>query len=215
MSDKPGIRARFLLTRPSFTLDVDLALAVNGITVLQGESGCGKTTVLRCLAGLEKPNKGFLQVNGTTWQDDTIFLPTHKRSIGYVFQEDSLFEHLTVQRNILFGCKDKRHIPSDLMPLVQILGISPLLGRMPQELSGGERQRVAIARALAINPDILLMDEPLSSLDSNRKSEILPYIEQIRDSHKLPIVYVTHDRFEATRLATELIELHAGKVVSN
>lgn len=208
------IHARFLLNRPGFKLDVDLHFPGQGITVLQGSSGSGKTTVLRCLAGLEQADDAYLQVNGTVWQDERFFLPTYKRPIGYVFQEDSLFSHLTAQANLLFGCRDRKHISVDLRALIDILGIGHLLHRYPGELSGGERQRVAIARALAVKPDLLLMDEPLASLDSERKSEILPYLEQIRDLNRTPMIYVTHDATEAARLGSNLIVLQDGCVVS-
>lgn len=214
MHDKSSIQARFKIKRCGFSLDVDLNLPGRGITVLQGSSGSGKTTVLRCMAGLLRPDEGLLTVNGRIWQDSQLFLPTYKRPIGFVFQEDSLFEHLTAKENILLGCREMRHVPADLMPLIQILGINHLLQRYPAELSGGERQRVAIARALAVKPEVLLMDEPLSSLDTRRKAEILPYLEQIRDCNLMPIIYVTHDQTEAARLADCLIELQDGRVKS-
>ena len=213
MRDRDLIDARFKIERPGFTLDVDLCMPGGGITVFQGSSGSGKTTILRCMAGLEKPDEGFLKVKGNIWQDHHIFLPTHKRPIGYVFQEDSLFDHLTAKENILFGCRECSYVPKDLVPLIEILGINHLLHRHPNELSGGERQRVAIARALAVKPDILLMDEPLASLDSRRKAEILPYLEQIRDFNLMPIIYVTHDETEAARLANFVVKLDAGRVI--
>ena len=214
MHDKSSIQARFKIKRCGFSLDVDLSLPGRGITVLQGSSGSGKTTVLRCIAGLLRPDEGLLIVNGKIWQDSQLFLPTYQRPIGFVFQEDSLFEHLTAKENILLGCRERRRVPADLMPLIQILGINHLLQRYPAELSGGERQRVAIARALAVKPEVLLMDEPLSSLDTRRKAEILPYLEQIRDCNLMPIIYVTHDQTEAARLADCLIELQDGRVKS-
>jgi len=214
MSGSPTIHARFLLRRQGFDLDVDLHWPGRGITVLQGASGSGKTTVLRCLAGLERPDHGYLRVNDSVWQDQRFFMPAYQRPIGYVFQEDSLFAHLTAQANILFGCADRRQIPADLWPLLDTLGIRHLLQRYPAELSGGERQRVAIARALAVKPEILLMDEPLASLDAQRKAEILPYLEQIRDLNLMPIIYVTHDHAEATRLADFLVVLQEGRVRS-
>lgn len=208
------IHARFLLNRPCFKLDVDLRLPGQGITVFQGASGSGKTTVLRCMAGLVQPDQGYFRVRDNIWQDDRRFLPTYKRPMGYVFQEDSLFAHLTAQSNILFGCANRKSIPVNLLPLIEVLGIGHLLHRFPAELSGGERQRVAIARALAVQPEILLMDEPLSSLDSQRKGEILPYLEQIKDLNLMPIVYVTHDHIEAARLADCLVVLQDGSVVT-
>lgn len=214
MPVKETIHARFHLKRVGFRLDVDLKLPGRGISVLQGASGSGKTTVLRCMAGLEHPDQGFLQVNGRVWQDNQLFIPAYKRPIGYVFQEDSLFEHLTAKSNILIGCDQRREVPSTLMPLIEMLGLGHLLQRYPSALSGGERQRVAIARALVVEPEVLLMDEPLSSLDTQRKSEILPYLERIRNSNLMPIIYVTHDQTEAERLADCLIELQDGRVKS-
>lgn len=212
MHDKPPILARFQLNRSGFRLDVDLTLAGQGITVIQGPSGSGKTTLLRCIAGLEKTSTGFLQVNGTIWQDTTFNLPTHQRALGYVFQEDCLFEHLDAKNNILFGCKNRAEIPGELRPILQVLGIEHLLARKPAELSGGERQRIAIARALAVNPEILLMDEPLSALDVSRRNEILGLIEALQRLRSIPIIYVTHDPIEATRLADQLVCLSEGRL---
>lgn len=214
MHDEKIIQAQFFLNRPGFSLDVDLELPGAGITVIQGASGSGKTTILRCIAGLERPDKGSLRVNGNVWQNDKFSLPTYQRPIGYVFQEDSLFEHLSAQNNILFGCRQKGRISYELMPVIQMLGIGHLLERKPSELSGGERQRVSIARALAVKPEILLMDEPLSSLDGKRKSEVLPFLEHIRDFQRIPIIYVTHDQSEAIRLASHIVEINDGRVVS-
>ena len=213
MSDKSSIHATFLLKRENFTLDVNLQISGKGITVIQGASGSGKTTILRCIAGLETPDKGYLSVNGVVWQDGSMSLPPYQRPIGYVFQEDSLFDHLTAEKNILFGCKERSYIPADFVPVIDILGISHLLNRMPSELSGGERQRVALARALAVNPMLLLMDEPLSSLDKERKEEILPYLEKIRDMGEIPIIYVTHDPNEARRLSARCITMKSGCVI--
>ena len=214
MTDETMIDARFLLRRPDFCLDVAFKLPAQGLTVIQGASGSGKTTILRCMAGLEQADEGRLKVRGQCWQDASIMVPTYRRPIGFVFQEDSLFEHLTVQGNIVFGCHDRSRLPDTLLPLIETLGIAHLLHRRPAALSGGERQRVAIARAMAVTPTLLLMDEPLSSLDPERKAEILPYIEQIRDAHKTPILYVTHDAAEAARLATRLIRLEAGRIIA-
>ena len=207
------IEARFALKLGSFTLDVDLRLPA-GVSVLFGPSGCGKTTLLRCLAGLQRAPQGRLVVAGQVWQDERVFVPTHARAVGLVFQEASLFPHLTVQGNLDYGLRrtpaEQRRIA--LPEAVALLDIGALLARAPLSLSGGERQRVAIARALALSPRLLLMDEPLAALDTRRKAEILPYLERLQTALTIPIVYVTHAVAEATRLADHLVLLEAGRV---
>ena len=155
----------------AFNLEVDLTLPGSGITALFGESGSGKTTLLRCIAGLQACEEGFLSVDQQVWQSATHNLPTHKRPLGYVFQEASLFEHLTAQGNLNYAYKrsaDKNN-RALLSKVIDLMGIAPVLKRYPAQISGGERQRVAIARALLIAPKLLLMDEPLAALDSQRK----------------------------------------------
>ncbi len=210
-----GIHARFALTRPGFSLDVELQLPERGVTVLFGPSGCGKTTVLRCLAGLEKP-RGHLVVNGEVWQDAQTCQPVHRRPVGYVFQEASLFPHLSVKGNLQFGMKrspDAGRIPLD--HVIDLLGIRALLERRPHALSGGERQRVGIARALAVNPRLLLMDEPLAALDHARKQEILPYLDRLQQELAIPMVYVTHSPDEVARLASHLVVLEQGRALAS
>ncbi len=210
-----GIHARFALSWPGFALDVDLQLPGRGVIALFGPSGCGKTTLLRSLAGLEQP-RGHLVVNGEVWQDAHTWLPAHRRPLGYVFQEASLFPHLSVMGNLQFGIKrspDAGRIPLD--HVIDLLGIRPLLERRPQALSGGERQRVGIARALAVNPRLLLMDEPLAALDHARKQEILPYLDRLQQELAIPIVYVTHSPDEVARLASHLVVLERGHVVTS
>ena len=163
-----GIEACFHIDWPGFTLDVDLTLPKRGVTALFGHSGSGKTTLLRCIAGLERAPQGRLAVDGEIWQDDAHWLPTHRRPLGYVFQEASLFPHLSVLANLEFGlrriARNERRV--DLAHATELLGITHLLRRTPNNLSGGERQRVGIARALLTSPRLLLMDEPLAALDS-------------------------------------------------
>jgi molybdate transport system ATP-binding protein len=212
---EPAIEVCFRLDYAGFCLDVDLALAGRGITALFGPSGSGKTTLLRCIAGLARGAKGRLRVNGAVWQDDSahILVPTHRRSIGVVFQEPSLFQHLSVQKNLEFGLRRSRSAtPGEFDSVVDLLDIRALLGRMPAHLSGGERQRVAIGRALLVRPALLLMDEPLSSLDAPRKLEILPYLERLRDELDIPVLYVSHSIDEVARLADHLVLLESGKV---
>ncbi|WP_095108470.1 molybdenum ABC transporter ATP-binding protein [Pseudomonas sp. Irchel 3E20] len=213
------IHARLKVSYPDFSLDVDLQLPGRGITALYGHSGSGKTTCLRCIAGLEKAQQGFVQVNDEIWQDSANqrFVPPHKRALGYVFQEASLFTHLSVRANLAFGL---RRIPRaqrrvDMAQATQLLGIGHLLERHPQHLSGGERQRVGIARALLTSPRILLMDEPLAALDSQRKSEILPYLERLHDELDIPILYVSHSQDEVARLADHIVLLEQGKALAS
>lgn len=210
------LRIQVALKRTDFVLDVDLRLPAQGITAVFGTSGSGKTTLLRVLAGLEPQARGRISIQGEVWQDSAqdLFKPTHQRGLGYVFQEASLFEHLNVADNLKFGFKRtpvaQRRLGWD--QTVALLGISHLLERWPQQLSGGERQRVAIARALAASPRMLLMDEPLASLDAARKAEILPYLERLHSELAIPILYVSHAIDEVARLADHLVLLVNGKV---
>lgn len=214
------IDAHFTHCYDHFVLDVDLALPAKGVTVLYGQSGSGKTTLLRCLAGLVHAPGGVLSVDGDQWQGDEVFVPTHKRPIGYVFQEPSLFEHLTVEGNLSYAQKrvDLAGASGSVLSskeVIALLGIENLMQRKPNQLSGGEKQRVAIARALFSQPELLLMDEPLASLDTQRKREILPYLEKLRLELKIPIVYVTHSIDELSRLADWVVVLDQGRVVAN
>lgn len=199
-----------------FSLDVDLRLPGNGITAIFGQSGSGKTTLLRCIAGLEHARPGYLTVRGEHWQSDAQFLPTHRRPLGYVFQEASLFPHLTARGNLRYALKRSGvATPGPLYDqVIELMGISAVLSRYPHQLSGGERQRVAIARALMIQPRLLLMDEPLASLDTTRKQEILPYLEKLRSRFDIPILYVSHSLDEVARLADHLVVLQQGRVAA-
>ena len=212
------ILARFQVAYPGFTLDVNLDLPGRGISALYGPSGCGKTTCLRAMAGLERAPGGYLQVGDEVWQDDAQgrFLPTHLRPLGYVFQEASLFPHLTVRGNVEYGM---RRVPQpqrqvSLGQALELLGITHLMERKPETLSGGERQRVAMARALATSPRLLLLDEPLAALDTQRKAEILPYLERLHRELEIPVLYVTHSADEVARLADTLVVLDRGRVVA-
>ena len=198
----------------NFQLDVQFNTSAAGITALFGRSGCGKTTVLRAIAGLLKADQGTVKINGEIWQDAQQFLPTHQRPIGYVFQEASLFLHLSVRHNLEYGWrrvpKAQRRIKFDTV--VELLGVTPLLKRATHRLSGGERQRVAIARALLTSPQLLLMDEPLSALDHTAKQAILPYLETLHDELSIPSLYVSHDPNEVARLADNMVFLDKGHV---
>lgn len=216
MTAAASSRIRLQVARDGFELAVDLALPATGITVLFGASGSGKTTVLRCVAGLERARPGLVQIGTDVWQDDAarLFLPTWQRPLGYVFQEASLFEHLTVKANMEYGLKRvrSREVGRVTDSAIGLLGIEKLLDRMPTQLSGGERQRVAIARALATQPRLLLLDEPLAALDQARKQEILPWLERMRDELSVPMLYVTHSAEELARLADHLVVLDQGRV---
>ncbi len=199
----------------AFELDASFRAPASGITALFGPSGCGKSTVLRCLAGLQFLPRSFCSVDGEVWQDDDLFRLPHQRPIGYVFQEASLFPHLSVQRNLLYGAP--RRPPAGAIAfdeVMELLGLRALLPRSPQNLSGGERQRVAIGRALLSQPTLLLMDEPLSALDRPTKDEILPFLERLHARLKLPVIYVSHDIGEIDRLADHLILMRDGRVIA-
>lgn len=214
-----SITARIRLARDDFTLDVDLQLPGRGITALFGHSGSGKTSCLRCLAGLERAASAYIEVNGEVWQDSSrsFFLPPHLRPLGYVFQEASLFAHLSVRGNLEFGWR--RIAPAERKVSVEqasrLLGIGHLLERTPATLSGGEAQRVGIARALLSSPRLLLMDEPLAALDGPRKREILPYLERLHDELDIPVVYVSHAQDEVARLADHLVLLEQGRATAS
>lgn len=210
-----GLSLQLSLRRPDFLLDITLTLPGQGITVLFGPSGSGKTTILRCVAGLERA-EGRVALGNTLWQDTAhnIMVPTHQRDLGYVFQEASLFDHLDVWANLSFGVKrtKKPGLAQALDDAVGLLGIGHLRRRPVCSLSGGERQRVAIARALAMQPQILLLDEPLASLDFARRQEILPWLEQMHQKLKIPVLYVTHSLHELKRLADHVVLLSNGSV---
>jgi len=209
---------RFYINYPDFTLDVDLPMLETGVTALFGPSGSGKTTILRCMAGLERSPTGFLSVADEIWQDEQrgIFLPTHKRPLGLVFQEASLFPHLSVLENLRYGMRRAGNTKGEgFDAMLDLLGIRALLERDPESLSGGERQRVSIARALLTRPRLLLMDEPLSALDMKRKLEILPYLERLRDELSIPVLYVSHSLDEVARLADHLVLIENGHVTAN
>lgn len=180
-----------------------------GLTALFGPSGVGKTSLLNMVAGLLRPDRGHIRIGGRTLFDDATDLPPEARRVGYVFQDGRLFPHRRVKANLLYGWRlaDPANRWMTLDEAADFLGIGHLLGRWPQSLSGGEAQRVAIGRALLAAPQVLLMDEPLSSLDAARRGDIMTVIERIRDELKVPILYVSHDRAEIDRLATQIVEV--------
>ncbi len=208
------IEAQFYIDRGDFSLDIKMTLPDTGVTAIFGASGCGKTTLLRAIAGLEADCQGFLKVGDALWQTAHYSLPPHQRSIGYVFQEPSLFVHINVQDNLEYGLKRSQHSKAkiSLEHAIDLLDLGHLLDRKPYQLSGGEQQRVAIARALAVSPAMLLLDEPLAALDRFRKQEILPYLESLHKELEIPLLYVSHSREEVARLADYLVLLDKGRI---
>jgi molybdate transport system ATP-binding protein len=208
------------LERPSFRLAVTQNLTLDGITAVFGPSGSGKTTLLRIIAGLEHEARGGVSLDDEIFQDRQHRLPAHRRGIGYVFQDGRLFPHLSVMDNLRFAASRAAARPSGSRSIgysdvVAALDLEALLARRPSSLSGGEQQRVAIARALLTNPRLLLMDEPLSSLDAGRKREIAPHIESLPRTFDVPVLYVTHNVDEVARLASQVLLLAAGQVVAH
>jgi len=201
-------------SRPDFQLAVTCDFPDSGISALFGRSGAGKTTLLRCIAGLERSPRGSVRFNGELWQDEHHFVPVHRRPLGYVFQESSLFSHLDARGNLEYGLRRvapaRRRIGFD--QAVQVMGLESLLAHRAGELSGGQRQRVAIARALLTSPQLLLLDEPLSNLDLASRAEILPHLERLHDELSIPIVYVSHEISEVMRIADHIVLLESGSV---
>jgi molybdate transport system ATP-binding protein len=206
------------LARPTgFRLDANFTAPGEGVTALFGRSGSGKTTIIQAVAGSVRPDRGHVRVDGETFFDSArgIDLPIEKRNVGYVFQDARLFPHMSVESNLRYGARRSRRKPTiSFDAVVGMLGIAHLLGRRPHTLSGGEKQRVAIGRALLAQPRLLLMDEPLASLDEMRKGEILPYLERLRDELKLPILYVSHSIEEVLRLSTAVAAVADGRVIA-
>ena len=189
-----------------------------GVTALYGSSGSGKTSLVNMIAGLVTPDRGHIGIDGMTMFDsnERINVPPHKRGIGYVFQEGRLFPHMSVYANLDYGRRmtGQKRDETVFTRVIELLGIGPLLDRRPGALSGGERQRVAIGRALLMQPRLLLLDEPLASLDSARKAEIFPYLELLRDEARVPMIYVSHSPAEIRRIANTVVHLSGGRVVS-
>src|SRR5262249_34544951 len=217
MSSEGIIRGRFRGSVGKFALDASFEAPAHGLTALFGPSRCGKTTVLRAAAGLLRLADGYFSVGDEVWQDASIFRPPHQRAIGFVFQEASLFAHMSVRRNLLYGYRRASASETKIQfdEVANLLGIEHLLERLPLHLSGGERQSVALGRALLSQPKLLLMDEPLSALDRTTKEEILPYLERIHESLAIPVLYVSHDVAEVERLADHIVLLDRGTVVSS
>jgi molybdate transport system ATP-binding protein len=200
-----------------FTLDADFKSG-SRVTAIFGPSGSGKTSVLNAIAGLVRPERGRVAVDGTVLLDTGagIFVPPHRRRIGYVFQDDRLFPHLSVKGNLLYGriFSGSSHHHASFEEVIELLALGALLRRGIAALSGGEKQRVAIGRALLSSPRLLLLDEPLSSLDERRKEEVMPFLEKLRDRARMPIVYVSHVFSEIERLAGTVVLMDSGRVLA-
>jgi molybdate transport system ATP-binding protein len=200
-----------------FTLEASFT-SEGRVTGLFGASGAGKTSLINMIAGLLRPDRGSIVIDGETLDDTTarIHVPAHRRRIGYVFQDARLFPHLDVRQNLDYGRRMNRLAddPAQRARVTDLLDIGGLLDRRPGRLSGGERQRVALGRALLSKPRLLLLDEPLGSLDEERKVEILPYLVRLRDEANVPMVYVSHDAAEMRQLATQIVMLRQGRVTA-
>jgi molybdate transport system ATP-binding protein len=214
MSQAAGLHINVRLARGAFALNVLASFPAKGLTAVFGRSGAGKTSVLRLVAGLDTASEGSIRFNGISWQDGSRRIPAHQRRIGYVFQDARLFAHMNVEANLAYGMSRAPRGPGPtLNDVADMLGIAHLLARMPATLSGGEAQRVSMGRAFLSRPQLLLMDEPLAALDQPRKSEILPYIEALRDAAEVPILYVSHSVAEIARLANHIVLMEDGAVV--
>jgi molybdate transport system ATP-binding protein len=200
-----------------FSLDVSFS-SESGATALFGPSGAGKTTVINMIAGLLKPDRGRIVLDDEVLFDDAarIDVPVWRRRIGYVFQEGRLFPHLSVKHNLDYGrwMGGGAIDPAAFNRVIEMLNIGHLLDRRPGKLSGGERQRVAVGRALLMQPRLLLLDEPLASLDAARKQDILPYLERLRDEARVPIIYVSHNATEVKRIVSRVVQLDSGRVIA-
>jgi molybdate transport system ATP-binding protein len=210
-----NISVRYELQRSDFSLDVDVEIPMRGITGVFGESGAGKTALLRCIAGLERGATGRLVIADEVWQDATNSRPVHDREIGYVFQEPRLFAHLDVRQNIEYGQRRGRREDVGFDEAVELLGLRYLLDRRVDTLSGGEAQRVAIARALLRSPRVVLMDEPIASLDRGRRDEILPFLDRLHAALSIPVIYVSHSIEEVIRLCDYLLVMERGRIVAS
>jgi molybdate transport system ATP-binding protein len=214
------------LIQSNFFLKLETKISSTGVTVLFGDSGCGKTSLLRCLSGFEHRAKGRIRFNGKVWLDNQVYVKPEQRNIGYVFQKSNLFSHLNVKQNILYATKTRRFKKLiskcgashselfDFDSIVEFFDLAKLLHQDISTLSGGEQQKVAIARTLLSQPQLLLMDEPLNGLDQDNKKRLLPYIENLHKQLRIPIIYVTHSQSELAYIAEDLIMMKQGKIIA-
>lgn len=205
------------LQREEFSIDAKFNIPAQGVLGIFGHSGSGKTSLLRCIAGLEKDASGYIEVNNKIWMNETTFLSSQERNIGYIFQESRLFPHLSVTQNLEYGAKRSRTETPIInhQHLLELLEVTHLLKRKPHQLSGGEKQRIAIARALFKDPELLLLDEPLASLDEKRKQEILPFLDRLHNELSIPMVYVSHNLDEVSLLCDHMLVIDKGRVQFN
>jgi len=202
------------IERGDFSLAVKLQIPVKGLSAIYGPSGCGKTTLLRLIAGLEKHDKTRVQIGSSVWQSQQQFIPVHRRKVGVVFQEASLFSHLSVQDNLLYGRSRLGCPRPDLwQQVLHWLELEPLFSRRVEQLSGGERQRVALGRAILREPELLLLDEPMASLDTARKAEVLAILQRLKSELDLPMILVSHDLQEIAQVADHLVIMQSGKII--
>lgn len=212
-----SLTVQLSIQRGEFTLKVNHSLTLNGISALFGRSGCGKTSLLRAIAGLDRHPNAHICFNDTPWQQGKQFVPVHQRRIGMVFQESSLLPHLSVKQNLLYGFhRLAKHTPVTLAPseVIALLALEPLLALRPEQLSGGQRQRVALGRALLSQPQLLLLDEPLASLDQQSRNDILPFLQRIASHTGIPMLLVSHQLDDVVKLADNLVLMQQGCIVS-
>ncbi|TNF90593.1 MAG: molybdenum ABC transporter ATP-binding protein [Gammaproteobacteria bacterium] len=200
------------LSLDDFDLNLAAEIALTGVTAIFGPSGSGKSSLLRTIAGFERPDSGFIRCADDTWFDAGVYVPPHRRPVGYMFQDARLFTHLDVSGNLAFAEKRAAQGPIQRPQVVEALGIGHLLDRRVAALSGGERQRVALARTLLTSPRLLLLDEPLAALDQGRKEDILPYLERLPGEFQIPALYVSHDIDEVAHLADQVLVLDQGRI---
>lgn len=211
----PGrIEVAFSGKRARFPLNTQFSISTKGVAAIFGPPGCGQTTVARCIAGLERLSTGFCAIDGEVWQDETTFRAPHLRPIGYVFREPCLFPHLSVARNLLCAAPKRKPRPIAFDEVAELLGIASLLDRSPAHLSAGERQRVAIGRALLSQPRVLLMDEPLATLDRCARREILPCLKRLNEKLAVPMIYISHDMAEIEHLANHLLMMERRTITA-
>ncbi|WP_420969428.1 molybdenum ABC transporter ATP-binding protein [Bradyrhizobium sp. B120] len=211
----PGhIEVAFNGSLASVPLDAQFSVPAKGVTAIFGPPGCGKTTLARCIAGVQRLPSGFCAIDGEIWQDETTFWPAHQRPVAYVFQRPILFSHLSVKRTLLYNTPKSKATLIDFDGVVELLGLAPLLDCQPSLLSGAERQRLALGSALLSQPRLLLLDDPLILLDSPAKREILPFLERMREELTLPMIYISHDMADIERFADHLVMMRDGIVTA-